>query len=112
MLGNFDELQKLGKHNLEATTKTFEALAKSTQSIASEVTNYSRKSLEDGSTMMGKLLGAKTPEQAVEIQADFARTALEGYIAGLTKISELYADLAKETFKSFEPKVANVASMK
>ncbi len=38
----------------------------------------------------------------MEIQADYAKTAYEGFVAQATKISELYADLAKETYKPFE----------
>ena len=68
------------------------------QAIAAEVADYSKKSFEDGSKALEKLFGAKTLEQAIEIQTDFAKTAYEGFIAGATKIGELYADLARETY--------------
>jgi len=112
MVQNFEDMQKIGKNSLEATVQSYGALAKSAQSIASEMANYSKKSFEDGSKAMEKLLGAKTLEQAVEIQTEFAKTACEDFVAGLTRINELYADLAKQTFKSFEPYVAKAASMK
>ena len=41
-----------------------------------------------------------------EIQADYAKTAYEGFVAQATKIGELYVDLAKETYKPFESYIA------
>ena len=41
------------------------------------------------------------------MQTDYAKTAYEGFVAKATKIGELYADLAKETYKPFEAMLAN-----
>jgi hypothetical protein len=66
------------------------------------VVDYSKKSFEDCTKVMEKLLGAKSIDKAMEIQTDYAKSAYEGFVAQATKISELYADLAKETYKPFE----------
>jgi len=112
MLDNFDDLQKLGKNNLDATMKSFGACSKTVQALATEMAEYSKKSLEDGSRVMEKLIGAKTLEQAVEIQTNYAKTAYEGFVTRATKVGELYTDLAKETFKSFENNLSKPAPMK
>lgn len=112
MMNNFDDMQKLGKENLDATVKSFGVLSKSAQSIAAEMADYSKKSIDDGTKAMEKLLGAKTLEQAVAIQADYAKTAYEVFMAEATKIGGLYMNLAKETYKSFEPYVTKAAPMK
>ena len=110
MLNNFDDMQKLGKNNLDATMKSFGALSKSAQAIAVEMTDYSKKSFEDGNKALEKLFGAKTLEQAVEIQINYAKTAYESLVTEATKIGELYADLAKETYKSFESNLSKAES--
>jgi hypothetical protein len=102
MLKNFDEFQKLGKDNMDATMKSFGALSKGVQAIAVEVADYSKKSFEDGSAALEKMFGAKSFEKAIEIQTDYAKTAYEGFVAGATRIGELYVDLTKETYKPFE----------
>ena len=112
MVKNFDDIQKFGKDNMDATLRSFGALSKSTQAIAVEVADYSKKSFEDGSKAMEKLFGAKTLEKAIEIHTDFAKTAYEAFIAEATKIGELYADLAKETYKPFESYIAKAAPAK
>ena len=112
MVENFGDMQKLGKDNLDASMKLFGAFSKSTQALAGEMSEYSKRSFEDGSKTMEKLLGAKTLEQAIEIQTNYAKTAYEGFITGATKIGGLYTDLAKETYKSFESSLSKTAPMK
>jgi hypothetical protein len=109
MMKNFEDIQKASKDSMDATMKSFGVLSKASQAIATEVADYSKKSFEDGSKVMEKLLGAKSLDKAIEIQTDYAKTAYEGFVAQATKISELYADLAKETFKPFEGYVAQTA---
>jgi hypothetical protein len=102
MMKNIEDVQKFGKDNMDATMKSFGVLSKASQTIASEVADYSKKSFEDGSKVMEKLLGAKSIDKAIEIQTDYAKSAYEGFVAQATKMGELYADLAKETYKPFE----------
>jgi len=112
MLANFDEVQKLGKDNMEAALRSFGAASKGVQAIAAEVTNYSKKSFEDGTAAVERLMGAKTLEKAIEVQSDYVKTAYEGLVAQATKIGELYADLAKESYKPFEGYLAKVTPAK
>ena len=85
MLTNFDEVQKLGKDNVEATLRSFGAASKGFQAVAAEVTNYSKKSFEDGTAAVERLMGAKTLEKAIEVQSDYVKSAYEGLVAQATK---------------------------
>ncbi|MBN8935959.1 MAG: phasin family protein [Rhizobiales bacterium] len=109
---NFDEIQNASKESMDATMRSFGALSKTSQAIAAEVADYSKKSFEDGTRVLEKLLGARSLDKAIEIQTDYAKTAYEGFVAQATKIGELYADLAKETYKPFEAYVAKVSPAK
>jgi hypothetical protein len=108
MLKNFDDVQKVNKDNLDIAMKSFGAVSKGMQAIAVEVADYSKKSFEDSSAAFEKLLGAKSLEKAIEIQSDYAKSAYEGFVAGATRIGELYSDIAKETYKPFEVAVGKV----
>ena len=110
MIKNLEDVQKLSKDNMDATMKSFGALSKASQAIATEVADYSKKSFEDGTKVMEKLLGAKSLDKAIEIQTDFAKTAYEGFVAQATKIAELCSDCAKESYKPFEAYVAKTAT--
>lgn len=102
MLKNFEELQKINKDNLDVAMKSFGAVSKGVQAIAVEVADYSKKSFEQSSAAAEKLFGAKSLDKAIEIQTDYAKSAYEGFVAGATRVGELYADLAKESYKPFE----------
>jgi hypothetical protein len=108
MLKNFDELHKISKDNMDAAMKSFGAVSKGVQAIAVEFADYSKKSFEEGTAATEKLLGAKSLEKAFEIQTDYAKNAYEGFVAGATRIGELYADLTKETYKPFESYLGKV----
>jgi hypothetical protein len=102
MVKNFEDLQHFGKENMDSALKSWGALSKGAQAIAVEVADYSKKSFEDGTAVLEKLFGVKSLDKAIEVQSEFAKTAYEGFVAEASKIGELYADLAKETYKPFE----------
>jgi phasin family protein len=110
MMKNFDDVQKVGKENMDVAMKSFGVVSKGFQAIATEVADYSKKSFEDSTAAIEKLMGAKTLEKAVEVQSDYVRSAYEGFVAQATKIGELYADLAKESYKPFEGMMGKVSS--
>jgi hypothetical protein len=112
MLKSFDDIQKYGKDNMDATMKAWGQLSKSVQAIAAESADYSRKSFEEGSATLDKLLGAKSFEKAIEIQTAYAKSAYESFLAQTTKMGELYCDLAKESCKPLEAFVGTAAVSK
>jgi hypothetical protein len=106
MVKNMDDLQQVGKENVDIALKSMGVLSKGTQAIATEVADYTKKSFEDGTAALEKLFGVKSFEKAIEVQTEYAKSAYEGFVAKATKIGELYADLAKETYKPFETLIA------
>jgi hypothetical protein len=106
MVKNFEDLQQVGKENMDMALKTMGALSKSSQAIAVEVADYSKKAFEDSTAALEKLFGVKSLDKAIEVQTEFAKTAYEGFVSKASKIGELYADFAKETYKPFEAMLA------
>ena len=102
----FEQAGKLGKEFVDTSLQSFAAMTSSMQTIASEAADYSKKSFAAHSSVMEKMLSAKTPETVMEVQAAHAKTAYEGFVAQATRMSELYADMAKEIYKPFEGVIA------
>lgn len=109
MMQQFEVFQKAGKDNVDAALKSFGAASKGFQALAVEAADYSKKSFEQGTAMVEKLVGVKTLDKAFELQADFAKNQYEGAVAQATKIGELYTATIKEAFKPFEAAIAKVA---
>jgi hypothetical protein len=112
MLTNFDDFQKLGKDNMDVAMKQFGTVSKGWQAIATEFADFSKKSFEEGSATLEKLIGAKSVEKAIEIQTAYAKSSYEAFVAEATKMGELYTELAKETYKPFEGVLAKVTPVK
>jgi hypothetical protein len=112
IMKSFEDMQKFGKDNADATMKSLGALSKSAQAIAVEMADYSKKAFEDGAAATEKLFGAKSLEKAVEVQSDYFKTAYEGFVSQTAKLGELYSDLAQEAYKPFENYVNKAAVAK
>jgi hypothetical protein len=102
MIKHLNEMQKMSNANMDATKHSFDAVTKSTQAIATEIADYTKRSFESGAKTMENLVGAKTLDKAIEVQTEYAMSAYEGYVAHATKLGELYANLAKEASKPYE----------
>lgn len=106
MIKGFEDIQKIGKTGFDATVESIGQVNKGFQAIAAEMTGYTKKAFEDGTAHVEKLLGAKSIEQAMELQANFARKSYDDYVAQVTKLSGMYVDLAKDAYKPVEAAVA------
>ena len=106
MMQQFEAFQKAGKENVDAALKSFGVTSKGIQTIAVESSDFTKKSFEQSTAVVEKLVAVKTIDKAFEIQADYAKTAYEGFVAQATKMGELYTAMAKEAFKPFEAVIA------
>ena len=47
-------------------------------------------------------MGAKSIETVAQVQSDFAKSQIEGFVAQATKMGELYKAMASQAFKPME----------
>lgn len=102
MFQSFAQLQKLGQDNLDATVKALGTFSSHAQAIATETTEFARKSFEQGSATVEKLLGAQSLDKAIEIQTAHAKGAYDSLVSQSAKMGALYSALAAESFKPYE----------
>jgi phasin family protein len=102
---NFDEANKKGKEAVDVALKSYSEVAKGFQAIAAEASEFSKKSFQDGVSHFETLTGAKSFEVAFELQSNFVKSSYEQFVAEATKLSEMYADLAKTLYKPYEAPV-------
>lgn len=102
MTNYFEDFQKLSQESLDTTMANVGVVSKTLQTIATETADYSKKSLEEGSATVEKLMGVKTLDKAIEIQSEYAKTSYEGFVAQATKVGEMYTEMAKEVYKPLE----------
>jgi len=102
MIKGFDDVQKIGKDNMDASMKSLGAVSKSFQAIAVETADYAKKAFEESTAATEKLVAAKSFDKVVEVQTAYLKGAYEGFVAQSSKMGQLYVDLAQELYKPFE----------
>lgn len=102
----FDTAGQYGKELMDSQIKAVAAMNKGIQTIATETADYTKASMEKGTSAMEQLAASKSLEKAFEVQSTYAKDLYEGFVAQATKMGELYADMAKEAYKPFEKTMA------
>jgi hypothetical protein len=72
------------------------------QAIALAYGDYTRKSWLTGRFLVERLITARSFDEAIEIQGDFAKQACANFVAHSERISELYGAWAQQCFRPFE----------
>ncbi len=101
-----EEFQKVGMDSYDAALRSFGEVNKGFQAIAVEMTDFSRNTFDDVIRSWKQLLGAKSVDQAFEIQAQYAKKAYDNYVAEVSKLGEMYVGLAQSAYKPVEQAVA------
>ena len=65
-----EEFQRVGKDGFEASVRSLGELGKGFQDIRASMMDYTKKSFEDGTRAFEQLVGAKSIEQGVSVEAD------------------------------------------
>jgi hypothetical protein len=95
----FDDANLYGKDAVDTMLKSYSTATKGFQAIATETAEYSKKAYEANVAHMEALMSVKSFEAAIELNTSFAKSAVEGYLAELNKLGEMYSDIAKQTYE-------------
>jgi hypothetical protein len=101
-----EDFQSVGKEGFDAAVRSYGEANKALQAIAAEWTNYSKKTFEDATRAFEQLIGVKSLEAAFEVQSQYAKKAYDNYVAGASKLGEMYLGLARNAYKPFEDAIA------
>jgi hypothetical protein len=104
----FEDFQKISQTSMDTSMKLMTEWTKGWQTIAAEMSEYTKRSMEHGSQHMEKLMGVKSIDQVVELQSTYAKRAYDDYMAQVAKMNGIYADLAKEAYKPMERAIQSV----
>jgi phasin family protein len=104
-LSALGEVNANSKKNLEAVVASVTAATKGAEALGAQAMAYSKKALEDQVAAAKSLTGAKSVQEVVELQTAYAKSAMEAYIAQMTKASETVSASVKECFQPLNERV-------
>jgi phasin family protein len=104
-LAALNDYNAASKKNLEAMVASVTAATKGAETLGAETLAFSKKSMEDQVSAAKALAGAKTVQEAVELQTAFAKTSLEAFMAQFSKASEIVSASVKDSMKPLNERV-------
>jgi phasin family protein len=95
-LAGYEELADLGRENFDAMLRANAALSEGLEAIGKELIGYARTSFEKTAETAAALLGAKTFEDVVQVNTEFAKAYIERFIERSQRLSEMSMKVANE----------------
>ena len=96
MFVGYEQWTDVGRENFTAVLRANAALSEGLEALGKEVIQYARRSFEQVAETATALLGAKTFEDVVQLNSQFAKANLEGLIERSAKLSEMGVKVATE----------------
>lgn len=104
-LAQLNEFNTHSKKNLEAVIASVTASTKGVEALSAEAMAYSKKAVEEQVAAAKSLSGAKSFQEAIELQTAYAKSALDAYIAGVSKMSDIMTASVKDSVKPLNERV-------
>ena len=104
-IAGLTELNAQGKRNLEAVIESSTAATRGAEALATESLAYGKKSWEEGVNAAQSMAQARSVQELIELQTNFAKSAMEAYIAQTTRASEIVQESVKNSFKPINERV-------
>lgn len=93
------------KKNLEAVVASVTAATKGAETLGAQAMAYSKRAMEDNVAAAKALSGAKSVQEAVELQTTWLKSAMELYMAEAGKMGETVAAAVKDSMKPLNERV-------
>jgi phasin family protein len=98
-LSTLNQLNDVSKRNLEAVVTSLTAATRGAESLGAQAMSYGKTSMEQGAEAARALSAARSVQEAVELQTNYARTALETYLSEMNRMSETVAASVKDSLQ-------------
>jgi phasin family protein len=104
-LAAFADINSHSKRNMEAMVASVTAATKGAETLGAHAMAFSKKTVEDQVAAAKSLASAKSVQEAVELQTAWAKSAFEGYVAEMNKMSEIVAASVKDSMSPINERV-------
>lgn len=103
---SLDDLSEMTRANVEALVASARAATAGVEQVMTHLTETSKKSFEDTSAMVKTLVAAKSPNELMQLQSDFAKAQFDTAVAEYSKLTEMMVKLAGEVMEPVQNQVA------
>jgi hypothetical protein len=96
------EYQKAAEAGFEAASHSFGEINRGFRAMAAEMTDFSKRRLEDVMRTWEQVLGARNFGEVIEAQTQYAQRAYDAYMSEMSKVGEMYLGTTRNASKPIE----------
>lgn len=109
-LNILEETQRWSGYGLDTAVRSFAEVNEAFKNFTAEMTNFSNKAFEDGFRALQQMINAKSFDRALEVQTQYAKKAYDDYVAQVSKLGNMYVNMAQNAYKQGEQTHAKKAA--
>lgn len=107
----FEKFAAFQKESMEAWMEAAGLMGKGAEKLQAELSAYMKSSTESLTAASKAIFGAKTVQEAFDLQSSFAKSSFEGYVAEMKKVSELVSSTTKSALEPIQVKTKEFMEM-
>ena len=103
---SMDEMADLARGNVEAVIASARAATTGLEQVAAHITETSRKSFEDMTAIAKSAAAAKTPNELMQLQSDYAKAQFDTVVSDFSKMTEMMMKISGDIFEPMQNRMA------
>lgn len=107
----FRDMGAFGKENFDAMVCSTTACTKGVETISARAAAFSKQALENHVSAAKSLMTARSMQELIERQTEYARSSFDTYVAELNQMSDVMVGVAREALQPFSERVAALGQM-
>jgi phasin family protein len=103
---SLDEMTDMARGNVEAMLASAKTVQSGIEAMVAHVSEVTKKSFDEASTIAKSMASAKTPNEMMQMQTDFAKAQYDSAVAEFSKMTEMMVKLSGEAMEPMQNRIA------
>lgn len=101
----FGEMNVFGKENIEAFVASVTSAGKGVEQVNTQFAAFAKQAMENGVDAAKRFSGAKSVQEVLELQTEYAKSSMETYLAEMHKVTDVLTGVMKDAAKPLNERV-------
>lgn len=98
----YEELNASARDSADTISQTSTSLAKAFEDVGKALVGFAQQSIESNVSATKAIVGAKNPKEALDVQADWAKSSLDSFLVESNRLSDMSIKLANEAIEPIQ----------
>ena len=105
IFGNFDEVSDFNRENVEAAIVSSNIVAKGFEVVGKEFAAYAQQAIEANMAAAKNLSTAKDPQELMDLQSEWAKSAFDGFVAESSKLQDISVKVSNQASQPINERI-------